>query len=88
MASQYPLTQLTMHEFLPDHFAAAVALLSQGERCGAGSIGQPAGAWQSTMGAIELQWLQERRSTVSPASGVLVTLSRNSIYDSERGHAQ
>jgi hypothetical protein len=41
-----------MHEFLPLHFAAAVAMLSQGQWCGAGSLGQPAGAWQSTVGRL------------------------------------
>jgi hypothetical protein len=46
------LTRLTMHEFLPLHFAAAVAMLPQGRWCGPGSLGRPVGAWQSAVGQL------------------------------------
>jgi NIPSNAP len=52
MASQYPVTRLTTHEFLPVNFAAAVAMLPKGQWCGAGPLGQPIGAWESVAGQL------------------------------------
>ena len=52
MTPQHPVTRLTIHEFLPVHIAAAVAMLSKGQWSGAGPLGQPIGAWQSTVGQL------------------------------------
>jgi len=52
MALQYPLSRLTMIEFLPVHFATAVSMLTEAKWCGPGSLTQPIGAWQTTVGQL------------------------------------